>query len=161
MASNVERLLKLGRNLLRYSLVLFFIGFGLYKFTLEEAHGIQPLMANSPFFSWLYPLLGLQGASNAIGMIEISAGVLIALRRWKPFLSGIGSLMAAVALVFTLSFTVTTPGLTPDMQGFLIKDLTLLGAALWTAGEAFLAASFRIVDSQRPLVEAGLMPTSS
>lgn len=162
MASNVERLLKVGRNVLRYSLVLFFVGFGLYKFTLEEAQAIQPLMAGSPFFSWLYPLFGLQGASNVIGIVEITAGVLIALRRWKPFYSGIGSLMAAVALGFTLSFMFTTPNLTPDMQGFLIKDLTLLGAALWTAGEAFLAASFRIVEDTSPMaVETGLLPTAS
>lgn len=161
MARNVERLLKAGRIVLRYSLVLFFVGFGLYKFTFEEAQGIQPLMAGSPFFSWLYPVFGLQGASNVVGIVEITAGVLIAQRRWAPLYSGIGSLMAATALVFTLSFMFTTPNLTPDMQGFLIKDLTLLGAALWTAGEAFLAASFRIVDDHVPLVETGLMPPSS
>lgn len=162
MARNVERLLKAGRIVLRYSLVLFFVGFGLYKFTLEEAQAIQPLMAGSPFFSWLYPLFGLQGASNVIGVVEVAAGLLIALRHWKPFYSGIGSLVAAAALVFTLSFMFTTPNLMPDMQGFLIKDLTLLGAALWTAGEAFLAASFRIVDDPSPMAaETGLMPTAS
>jgi uncharacterized membrane protein YkgB len=43
----------------------------------------------------------------------------------------------------TLSFLVTTPGvLTPPswIAGFLMKDLFLLGAALYTAAEALLAS---------------------
>ena len=54
----------------------------------------------------------------------------------------LGSLGAAFALCNTLSFLVTTPGLDPqgaDM-GFLLKDVTLLGAALWSAAEASAAA---------------------
>jgi len=49
----------------------------------------------------------------------------------------------AFALANTLSFLFTTPGLDAQSSdaGFLLKDLTLLGAALWTAGEAFMAAS--------------------
>jgi hypothetical protein len=39
--------------------------------------------------------------------------------------------------VVTLSFLVTTP---QPPTGFLMKDLILLGAALYTAGEAFAAA---------------------
>ncbi|MFN0046244.1 MAG: DUF417 family protein [Sphingorhabdus sp.] len=157
MANQIEWLLRVGKGIMRYSLVLFFVGFGLYKFTLVEALTIEPLMSNSPFFSWLYPLVGVQGASNVIGGLEITTGVLMALRRWRPLLSAAGSLMAAAALLFTLSFLLTTPRLTPDLQGFLIKDLTLLGAALWTAGEAFLAGSFRIIDEQPSLDEPDSM----
>jgi uncharacterized membrane protein YkgB len=40
-----------GEHLLRGALILFFLGFGLYKFTAVEAAAIQPLMANSPFLS--------------------------------------------------------------------------------------------------------------
>ena len=55
------------------------------------------------------------------------------------------SLMASFALVGTLSFLFTTPGLDPKSidAGFLVKDIVLLGAALWTASEALLAAKQR------------------
>ena len=138
-----DRLLdRVGRFILRYSLVFFFVAFGLYKFTPQEAAGIAPLIAHSPVLFWATPLLGERGASSMIGVIEVAIGVLIALRRFRPELSAIGSLGASVALLTTLSFLFTTPGLDPQGSdaGFLLKDLTLLGAALWTAGEALTAA---------------------
>ena len=39
----------------------------------------------------------------------------------------------------TLSFLATTPNV-GESAPFLLKDLTLFGAALWTAGEALQAA---------------------
>jgi len=36
----------------------------------------------------------------------------------------------------TLSFLFTTPNVQQDVP-FLLKNLSLLGASLWTAGEAF------------------------
>ena len=44
----------IGRAVLRYGLVLFLVAFGLAKFTEFEAQWIQPLLANSPFFGWMY-----------------------------------------------------------------------------------------------------------
>ncbi|KPF59062.1 hypothetical protein IP88_16335 [alpha proteobacterium AAP81b] len=132
-----------GRIVMRSSLVFFFFAFGLYKFTAVEAAAIQPLMANSPLFAWLYGVFSVQGASNFIGVVEITAAVLIALRAWSPRASAVGSLITVVALLGTLSFLFTTPGLEGDLQGFLLKDLGLLGIALWSAGEAFRAARER------------------
>jgi reactive chlorine resistance protein C len=53
----------------------------------------------------------------------------------------------------TLSFLVTTPGWEPSLGGFpavsampgqfVLKDIVLLGAALWTAGEAWAARPVR------------------
>ena len=132
-------------GLLRWSLVLFFVGFGLLKFTPDEARAIAPLMAHSPFLAWLESWLGEQGSSHAIGLIEVVTGILIALRRWRPTLSAYGSFAAGAALCVTLSFLFTTPGLDADpwASGFLAKDLTLLGAALWCAAEAMDAAQGR------------------
>ncbi|KAA0020330.1 DUF417 family protein [Salinicola corii] len=131
-----------GLVILRYSLVLIFLGYGLFKFTAYEAAAIAPLTENSPLFSWVNALLGQRGGSNLIGVIEVITAVLIALRRPYPKLSALGSLMAAFALVGTLSFLFTTPdlGLESVTAGFLVKDLTLLGAALWTSAEALLAS---------------------
>lgn len=136
------RLGQSGGIVLRYSLVFFFLAFGLYKFTAQEAAGIAPLMAHSPVLFWAGPLLGERGASNFIGVIEIALGLMVAARAVAPRISALGSLGMAGALVTTLSFLFTTPGLDPQSSdaGFLLKDLTLLGAALWSAGEALAAA---------------------
>jgi uncharacterized membrane protein YkgB len=132
---------RIGAGVLRYSLVLIFLGYGLFKFTAHEAAAIAPLTENSPFFFWLNPLLGTQGGSNLIGVVEVATALAIALRRPLPLVSAFGSLAAAGALFVTLSFLFSTPGLDPISvdAGFLVKDLTLLGAALWTSGEALRA----------------------
>jgi uncharacterized membrane protein YkgB len=137
-----ERIEHIGAAVLRWSLVLFFVGFGLYKFTPQEAEGVAPLMAHSPALFWVTPLLGVRGGSDLIGVIEILLGVSIASRHFKPLLSAYGILATAGVLLITLSFLFTTPGLDPQSSdaGFLVKDLTLFGAALWTSAEAFSAA---------------------
>src|SRR5438045_535323 len=71
------RIARLGSGVLRWSLVLFFVGFGLYKFTSQEAAGVAPLMEHSPVLFWVNPLLGLRGGSDLIGVIEITLGVMI------------------------------------------------------------------------------------
>ena len=126
----------LGAGILRYGLVLFLVLFGLAKFTDAEAQTIQPWVANSPFLGWLYAVTTLQGASNIIGIIELTVGALLAVRPWWPRVSVVGSLGATIAFLITLSFLFTTPNLSPEWQGFLMKDLILVGAAIWTAGDA-------------------------
>jgi uncharacterized membrane protein YkgB len=136
---------RLGSGVMRWSLVLFFIGFGIYKFTPDEAAGVAPLMAHSPVLFWVGPLLGQRGGSDLIGAIEIALGTMIALRHVRPLLSAYGSLATSAVLLITLSFLLTTPGLDPASSdaGFLVKDLTLFGAALWTSAEAFAASRRR------------------
>jgi reactive chlorine resistance protein C len=144
---------KLGSFILRYGLVAILLYFGAYKFTTEEAQGIAPLVAHSPFFNWLQALLGTQAISNVIGSSEIVIALLIATRPFSARLSSIGSVLAVGTFLATLSFLVTTPGVwhyaagfpvpVPNLVGaFLIKDLFLLGASVWTAGEAAKAAGY-------------------
>jgi len=86
-----------------------------------------------------------------IGAIEMSIAILIALRRWFPTASAAGSLGAVIIFLTTLSFIITTPGWEPTLGGFpalsgdvgefLIKDLVLLGAALWTLADSLSAIS--------------------
>jgi reactive chlorine resistance protein C len=129
--------------LLRYSLVLFLVLFGVAKFTETEALTIQPWVANSPFVGWLYGLTSVQGGSDLLGVIELTIGVLLAVRPWFPRASVIGGLGAAVTFVITFSFLFTTPGLPPEWSGFLMKDLVLLGAALWSVADSLRAAQRR------------------
>jgi uncharacterized membrane protein YkgB len=129
-------------RLLRYGLVLILIGWGGLKFTAFEAKAIEPFVEHSPLLSWLYPLLGAGGTSAALGVVEITLGVLIATRRWSPRTSGFASLAAAGMFVVTLSFLFTTPGILfppSETAGFLTKDLFLLGVSLYLAAEALLA----------------------
>jgi uncharacterized membrane protein YkgB len=121
---------------LRYGLVLFLLGGGLSKFTEAEALMIQPWVVNSPFVGWLYTVTDVRGAAMAIGTIEVIMSALLAVRRWWPRVSLAGSLAASIQFIITFSFLFTTPGLSPDAQGFLMKDLILFGAALWTAADA-------------------------
>ncbi|HET9001214.1 MAG TPA: DUF417 family protein [bacterium] len=139
-----ERLTGIGTGILRYGLVFLLVVIGSMKFFAFEARGIQPLVAHSPFLSWMYHVLSVQGVSNFFGLVEITTGILIALRRVSPRASAVGSLAGVVIFLTTLSFLFTTPGaLTPgsDVGGFLMKDLVLLGAAIYTTGEALLASN--------------------
>jgi reactive chlorine resistance protein C len=139
-----QRLTSIGTGILRYGLVLLLMVIGSMKFFDFEAKGIQPLVAHSPFLSWMYHVLSVQEVSNFFGLAEITTGILIALRRLSPKASAIGSLAGIFIFLITLSFLFTTPGaLTPgsDVGGFLMKDLVLLGAAIYTAGDALLAST--------------------
>jgi reactive chlorine resistance protein C len=135
----VQLLAMAGLWVLRYGLVFFLLTFGGFKFFAFEAEGIRPLVASSPILAWLYPILGLRGTSALIGVFEVTTGLLIALRRWFPHVSGYASLAASGIFVITLSFLFTTPGALSPMSpinGFLLKDLMLFGAALFTCAEA-------------------------
>lgn len=133
-----SRLSRAGAFVLRYSLVLFLFLFGALKWTAAEAQGIEAMVSHSPVLFWLYPLFGIQKGSEVIGVIEIVTGILIASRRWSPASSALGSLAASGIFIITLSFLFTTPNVGPSAP-FLLKDVALLGAALWTAGEALAA----------------------
>lgn len=132
-----------GEVVARYSVVLFFLGFGAVKFTAWEAEAIHPLLVHSPFLFWLPKLFDQQVSSDIIGVVEIALALMMASRPFAPRISAIGSYGIAASLVVTLSFLVTTPNLDPALSGFIVKDLTLLGVALWSAGEALRAAAAR------------------
>jgi reactive chlorine resistance protein C len=144
--AHVEALGATGVSILRYGLVLLLLMWGAAKFAAFEAEAIKPLVEHSPFLSWLYPVFGLRETSALFGIFEVTAGVLIATRKWLPRASGYASLGVAGMFVVTLSFLVTTPGVlesTNPMGGFLMKDIILLGAAVTIAAEAFGAARIK------------------
>ncbi len=136
---------RVGIHVSRYGLVITLVLIGVLKFTGGEAQGIQPLVAHSPLMFWLYRIFSLQGVSNLIGVIEIVVALLIALRPLSARLSFIGSIGGIITFVLTVSFLFSTPGAFQFSHGFpslgdagqfLIKDIVLLGASIWTAAEA-------------------------
>ena len=140
-----------GTHVTRYGLALVMVWIGAMKFTTYEAETIQGLVANSPFMGWIYSLLSVQAAAMLIGTSELVIAALIAARPWSPRLSAIGSGLAVGMFLTTLSFLFSTPGVAETSAGgfpavsvlpgqFLLKDIVLLGAAIWLTGEAWEAA---------------------
>jgi uncharacterized membrane protein YkgB len=149
-SSMAESLQNLGLHLTRYGLVVVFAWIGAMKFTAYEAQAIQPLVANSPLMSWLYNIFSVQTFSNGLGVLEIAIGVMIAARPVSAVVSAAGSALAAVLFLGTLSFMLSTPPVFEASLGgfpalsvapgqFLLKDLALLGASVWTLGESLAA----------------------
>jgi uncharacterized membrane protein YkgB len=148
MSSRVEAA---GRELARYGLVVVVAWIGLMKFTAYEAEGIRLYVANSPLMSWVYGFMSVRGFSAVLGVVEVAVALLIAARPLSPRACALGSALAVGMFLTTLSFLVTTPGVWepsaggfPALSGkpgqFLIKDLALLGIALWSLGEAWKAS---------------------
>ena len=146
VAATGAKLESLGLHIARYALVLVLVWIGAMKFTAYEAAAIQPLVANSPLMSWLYAVFSVQATSNLIGVAEIAAGVLIALRPFSALACALGSLMGIATFAITLTFLFSTPGWEASLGGFpalsvapgqfILKDAVLLGAAVWSLGEA-------------------------
>ncbi len=144
----------LGASLLRYTLVIILLWVGCLKFTSYEAEGIKGLVSNSPLLSWAYKIMSVQMFSQVLGVIEIILGVLIAIKAYAPKASYYGSLGAIIMFVITLSFLLTTPGilqpgysfpaLSPMPGQFIAKDLLLLSAAIFTAGDALATYMARV-----------------
>jgi uncharacterized membrane protein YkgB len=139
---------KLGAFLIRYGLVLVLAWIGAMKFTAYEAEGIKALVATSPLMSWMYKVLNVQATSNVIGIAELTAAFLIAIRPWSAKLSAIGSVLAVFTFLTTLTFLFSLPGWEESLGGFpalsgsggfLLKDVVLLGAALFTLGDSLAA----------------------
>ena len=127
--------------LLRWALVVVFLWFGGMKFTAYEANGIAPFIAHSPFMSWLHTVFGVRGASEVIGVLELSTAAALIIGAFKPFFSALGAAMSAMTYLITLTFFLSTPGVAEPTAGgfpaisaapgqFLLKDLVLLAASL-------------------------------
>lgn len=137
----------------RYGLVLVIGWIGALKFANFEAHQIVPLVANSPFMGWLYTFMPVYTFSALLGVLELTSAVLLAVKPFAPRISMVGSLIAVVLFLSTISFLFTTPGVGEPAGGgfpalsltgeFLLKDVPLLGISLWTLVDAARAASRR------------------
>ncbi|QDG50593.1 DUF417 family protein [Persicimonas caeni] len=147
-----RRLVVASKVVMRFGLALVLIWIGAMKYTEYEASGIKPLVENSPLMSWLYDIFSVSGFAALLGAFEITIGVLIALgfaAGRLPVLgklSALGSALAGLMFLGTLSFIFSTPGWEPSLGGFpalsvapgqfLLKDIVLLGASLWTAADS-------------------------
>jgi len=149
-SSTVSTIDTIGSMLGRYGLVVVIGWIGALKFFNFEAHQIQPLVANSPFMGWLYNIFPVYTFSALLGVFELAAAVLIAIKPIAPRLSALGSALAVLLFVSTVSFLFTTPGVSEPAGGgfpalsltgeFLLKDIPLLGLSFWTLADSLRAA---------------------
>jgi reactive chlorine resistance protein C len=137
----------------RYGLVVVIGWIGALKFADYEAHQIAPLVANSPFMGWLYGFMPEYTFSALLGVFEVTAAILLAIKPIAPKVSIAGSLMAVLLFVATISFLFTTPGVGEAAGGgfpalsltgeFLLKDIPLLGLSFWTLADAIKAVQLK------------------
>jgi reactive chlorine resistance protein C len=125
---------RFGMGMLRLGLAIVLIWIGGLKFASYEADGIVPLVANSPFMSFLYhhpapeyrehmnkegqvvsanqewnESNGTYPVSYGLGVTIVSLGIMIALYPIWPQVSAVGSFLLILMTLTTLSFLVTTP----------------------------------------------------
>lgn len=146
---------RLGEEMLRWSLVVIFALFGTAKFAAYEAAGVATVASDYWLFSWLYPLGGEQFASNVIGTLELTTGLLLALGSRYNLASLVGAAMGICTFFVTLSFLLIAPTTFEEGYGFpflgssgqfLIKDLVLLAAC----ASLLLAAARRLRSQIAP-----------
>jgi uncharacterized membrane protein YkgB len=138
----------IGHIVIRYGVVIAVGWIGALKYTNYEEKGIEGLLVNSPLMSWAHHLMGLKTLCAVIGTSELIIAALLAVRYLSPKASLLGGIGAIGMFLTTLSFLFTTPGtlmpqgfpfLSGDVGEFLIKDIALLGAAIWMTGDSLRA----------------------
>nr|WP_264077933.1 DUF417 family protein [Mycobacterium marseillense] len=134
----------------RYGLAIVLAWFGAMKFTHYESQGISHWVANSPFLGWVYEVMSIDAFGRLNGTVELITATLLALKPWYPKAAVLGGVVASLFFVTTLSFMITTPGVGEASAGgfpvlsadgeFLMKDIALIGLALWLLVDAVDAA---------------------
>lgn len=166
IAANMQQV---GINLIRVAILIIFVWIGGLKFWNYEAEGIVPFVANSPFMSFFYEREApeykdyklKEGEFDAVkhewhqqnntytfsyglGVLIMTIGVLTFLGIFSPKIGLVGSALAIIMTLGTLSFLVTTPEVwVPDLgsgeHGFplltgagrlVIKDTAILAGAV-------------------------------
>ncbi len=173
--NRASRLEGLGIQVVRYAIVIVLVWIGGLKAFRYEAAGIVPFVANSPLMNFFYAYdapeyktkMNKEGElkpdnvewhkknntyafSYGLGAVIVLIGLLIAVYPWLPGVSAIGSLLAFIMSLVTLSFLITTPetwvaDLGDSEHGFpylsaagrlVIKDVIMLGASIVTLADA-------------------------
>ncbi len=146
LPSYADKVDAIGRHTVRYGLVAVILYVAAMKFTAYEAQAISGLVSNSPLLAWVYQIFDIRTFGSIVGVSELAIAGMLAVRPWSAKLSAVGSVLAIGMFLTTLSFMFTTPGVVEASLGFpglsvmpgqfLLKDVALLGIALWALGDS-------------------------
>jgi uncharacterized membrane protein YkgB len=128
-------------HLLRAAMVIIFFFFGYQKWFAYEVTRLEPFISNGPLIFWLYPALGMRGATLFLGTSEWTFGTLIFLGFWSEPLGILGALGSTGTFIATVTIIPFMPegwdaaaGGFPAMTGnvpFLMKDVVLLAVSIY------------------------------
>jgi uncharacterized membrane protein YkgB len=128
-------------HLLRASMVIMFFFFGYQKWFAYEVDRLIPFISNGPLIFWLYPALGMRGATLFLGISEWTFGTLMFLGFWNKPLGILGALGSTGTFIATVTIIPFMPegwdaaaGGFPAMTGnvpFLVKDVVLLAVSVY------------------------------
>jgi uncharacterized membrane protein YkgB len=128
-------------HLMRAAMVIIFFFFGYQKWFAYEVERLIPYISNGPLIFWLYPALGMRGATWFLGASEWTFGTLLLLGFWNKKLGILGALGSTFTFIATVSIIPFMPdgwdaaaGGFPAMTGnvpFLMKDVVLLAASVY------------------------------
>lgn len=145
MQPNATQIQGFGRNLALAGIILPLLFIGGLKFTAPEIEGIKALLGATPWLAWLLSLFGDAGASYFLGIVEIAAALLLIASLRSARAGLLGGLLATLTFFVTSSLLLLPmawdqqlggfPALAPAGQ-FLIKDVTLLGVAIFVVGDS-------------------------
>jgi uncharacterized membrane protein YkgB len=124
------RLSSIGQAVSRYGLALTLAWIGFGKYIKMEA---RVLIEHSPLMSWVYDVFSANTVAWGLGTLEITAAILICLRPLSARLSAVTTPGVATRFVGPIPVLSALPG------QFLLKDLVLMGVAIWTLSEALQA----------------------
>jgi uncharacterized membrane protein YkgB len=143
-------------HLVRASMVLIFLLFGYQKWFDYEAQGLIPFISNGPLISWMYPVLGVRGASWFLGVSEWLFAALLFAGVWNKKLAILGALGSCFSFIATVSIIPFMPdgwaasaGGFPAMTGnvpFLMKDVVLLAVSFYLLKQDVVRASLSAAE---------------
>jgi len=90
-------------HLIRASMVIIFLFFGYQKWFQYEADVLIPYISNGPLIFWLYPVVGIRGATWFLGVSEWTFGTLLFLGFWNKKLGTLGALGSCVTFLGTVT----------------------------------------------------------
>src|SRR6266436_9930809 len=138
-------------HLLRASMVIIFFFFGYQKWFEYEVERLIPYITNGPLIFWLYPALGMRGATWFLGVSEWTFGTLLFLGFWNKKLGILGALGSCATFICTATIIPFMPngwaasaGGFPAMTehvAFLMKDIVLFSVSFYLLRQDVLRSS--------------------
>ena len=144
-------------HLVRGSMVLIFLLFGYQKWFEYEAQELKPFISSGPLTFWMYPLLGLHGATYFLGVTEWLTAALLIWGFWNPKAGVLGALLCVATFVTTVTMIPFLPdgwdpvaGF-PAMKGyvaFTMKDVVLLAVSVYLLKQDVVRASLSAAEGR-------------